>query len=293
MRKKILPFNWQEELVNIEKNSIGNDLILIEKPIINSAFDHPFKVDVTTAIICLKGSTRGMINLKAYETKAPGLIVILPNQILEYDHISDDFSALFIVMSSRFTESLNIEERLPTFLSIQKNPSLALSQNEVDALIDYYRMLQRTVSAKENPHQLEIAKYLTKAFFYGFGYNIHSKQLKIEEKMPKKQVTVEKFLTLVQEHHKSQRSLEFYSDRLFLTPKYLSKVIKENSGITAGEWIENYVISEAKALLKSTDMTVQQISDSLNFPSQSFFGKYFKRIEGLSPREYKNSSSKL
>jgi AraC-like DNA-binding protein len=80
-----------------------------------------------------------------------------------------------------------------------------------------------------------------------------------------------------------------YADQLYLTPKYFSKVIKDNSGASASEWIDNYVILEAKALLKSTNMTILQISDELNFPSQSFFGKYFKRVVGVSPKEYRES----
>ena len=68
---------------------------------------------------------------------------------------------------------------------------------------------------------------------------------------------------------------------------YLSTVIKNVSGKTAAEWIDDYVILEAKSLLKSTNLTIQQISDGLNFPSQSFFGKYFKRQTGISPKEYK------
>jgi AraC-like DNA-binding protein len=98
---------------------------------------------------------------------------------------------------------------------------------------------------------------------------------------------VEKFLDLVQTHYKEQRELSFYADKLCLTSKHLSKVVREASGTTANEWIDNHVILEAKALLKSTDLTVQQISEELKFPSQSFFGKYFKRCTGMSPSEYK------
>ena len=100
---------------------------------------------------------------------------------------------------------------------------------------------------------------------------------------------MEKFLSLVQINYKEQRGLEFYADKLCFTPKYLSKVIKENSGTSANDWIDNHVVLEAKALLKSTNMTIQQISDELNFPSQSFFGKYFKRHVGVSPKEYKKN----
>jgi AraC-like DNA-binding protein len=83
-----------------------------------------------------------------------------------------------------------------------------------------------------------------------------------------------------------ERELKFYADRLNLTPMHLSKVVKAASHKSANEWINDHVILEAKALLKSTSMTIQQISEELHFPSQSFFGKYFKRCTGISPREY-------
>ena len=79
-----------------------------------------------------------------------------------------------------------------------------------------------------------------------------------------------------------------WCDELCVTVKYLSSVVKEKNGIPAIDFIEQYVITECKALLSSTTMTVQQIADELNFPSQSVFGKYFKRVTGLSPREYRN-----
>lgn len=83
----------------------------------------------------------------------------------------------------------------------------------------------------------------------------------------------------------------FYAEKLHITPKYLSTVIKQNTGKSVNDWIDDYVILEAKALLKSSRMTIQQISDELNFVDQSAFGKYFKRIEGMSPKDYKNSTS--
>jgi AraC-like DNA-binding protein len=82
-----------------------------------------------------------------------------------------------------------------------------------------------------------------------------------------------------------ERSIGFYADKLCLTPKYLT--IKEMSGKLAGEWIDDYVMLEAKVLLKSTNMTVQQISERLNFTTQSHFGTYFKRLAGVSPKEYR------
>jgi AraC-like DNA-binding protein len=95
------------------------------------------------------------------------------------------------------------------------------------------------------------------------------------------------FLQLVKDNFRQERQLKFYSDALCITPRYLSRVVRECTGSSASDWIERYVVLEARALLKSTNMTIQQISDYLNFPSQTFFGKYFKRRAGLSPKEYR------
>jgi AraC-like DNA-binding protein len=288
MEKKILPFNWRSELDNKTGiDSIDNDFILFDSPIIKAEFDYPFKVDVTTAIICLKGATRGAINLRPFTTQAPCLVVVLAEQILQHEYFSEDFSGLFIVMSKRFSESLNLRESFPLFLSVRDNPCIPLSDEALDAMVSYYKMMKQTVRINDNPRRLEIAKHLTLAMFYGLGFE-HHKSLDDEQKT-KHGILVENFLQHVQAHYKEQRGIEFYADKLCLTPKHLSKVIKESSGKSAGEWIDSYVTLEAKALLKSTNMTIQQISDELNFPSQSFFGKYFNRQVGLSPKEYRKS----
>ena len=99
-----------------------------------------------------------------------------------------------------------------------------------------------------------------------------------------------KFVLAVSENFKSERQVSYYADRLCVSPKHLSAVAKELSGMTAGEWIERYVVMEAKMLLKSTNLSVQEISNRLNFSNQSFFGKYFKHQTGFSPSEYRNQA---
>lgn len=94
---------------------------------------------------------------------------------------------------------------------------------------------------------------------------------------------------MVSENFKTQRDIGFYADRLCVTNKYLSTLLKQHTGMTALEWIERHVVLYAKSCLSSTTMSVQQISDELDFPSQSVFGKYFKRVEGLSPKAYRQS----
>ena len=285
--KSILPFNWRAEL-DIEADSIGDDLVLLDKPVILSAFQYPFRVDVTAIIICIKGSTEGLINLKPYSSGESCFITILPGQVMQYKSISEDFSGLFIAMSQKFGDGLmpDAHERLPLAVSVRNNPVINLNEEGLNGMIKYFEMLKRIIREKDHPYRIEVARYLTLSFFYGVCVDFH----KFEDSTKKthNEIMLEKFLNLIEKHHKQERGLEFYAGKLYITSKHLSKIIKEISGKHANDLIDEHVTFEAKALLKSTNMTIQQISDELNFPSQSFFGKYFKRVTGKSPMEYKS-----
>lgn len=278
-----LPFTHNK---NLKQHNHNEDFILLETPTIER-LNFPVKLDVTISIICFKGHLKGHSNMRYFETGAPSLIVLLAGHTVTIENVSADFSALFIVMSKTFTSSLNIEEHLPVFLSLHNQPFIALKDAELTSLADYFKTVQKVLET-DNPYTTKILQHLTKAYFYGFGYNAHNIERHTQqEKKPRLEELVENFLNQVQDNFKQERGIEFYADKLCVTPKYLSKVIKEHNGLSAKQWIDDYVVWEAKALLKSTHMTIQQISNELNFPSQSFFGRYFKRSVGLSPFAYR------
>lgn len=92
----------------------------------------------------------------------------------------------------------------------------------------------------------------------------------------------------MQKNYKHERSVKWYSDRLCLTPKYLSEIVKQASGRTARQWLMAFVLIEIKSLLRNTDYSIKQIAQEMNFSSQSSFGKYFHHATGLTPKEYRN-----
>jgi AraC family transcriptional activator of pobA len=284
------PSNWifGDESTTID--NYENKITLLENPSYKSVVNHPVKLDVVVSLICIKGYMEGTLNLRKFTAKAPCLFIVLADQILQCDYFSDDFSGLSTIMSKSFLENSfgDIHISMPLFRYVYDNPWVQLNQEELKSMVEYFFLLQRTVRRKENPNMQETLKHLTLAFFYGTGYRFY--KVHDEFQKSKQDIMVEKFLAIVKENYRKQRLIEFYSEELFLTPKHLSRVIKERSGKSAGEWIEDYVMFEAMALLKSTDKTILQISDELNFPSQSFFGKYFKRRAGFSPKEYRKSS---
>lgn len=284
------PLNWDTGDDNTSIDNFKNDIVLLENPSYKSVIKYPVKLDVVVSIICIKGYLEGTLNLKKFNAKAPCLFIVLADQILQCDYFSDDFSGLSIIMSKSFLEDsfMDIQVSMPLFRSVHDNPWIELNQEELKSMVEYFFLLQRTIRRKENPNLRETLKHFTLAFFYGTGYRFHKAH--DESKKSKQDILVDKFLAIVKENYREQRVIVFYAEKLFLTPKHLSKVIRIRSGKSAGKWIEDYVMLEAMALLKSTDKTIQQISDELNFPSQSFFGKYFKRRADISPKEYRRSN---
>ena len=264
---------------NIEdKFYIGN--LSSEMNLIN----YPFRTDLCVCCICSAGESRGRINLIPYSLKALGMSINVPGQLLEHEFMTDEFQGIYILMSKDFVSSLGLPYNFQTYMSVQETPILVLTENQYKAMLSYCNMVCNVIRI-DHPNKLDIVKHLTCAFFYGMGYYFH--QITVSKKLSNEEILMQDFLKTVQQHYKIERKVIFYADKLHLSAGYLSTVIKNVSGKTAAEWIDDYVILEAKSLLKSSSLTIQQISDGLNFPSQSFFGKYFKRQIGISPKEYR------
>lgn len=285
MKKVINHLDWKSTLKGIDNIhcSIGDDFILFDKQEFPIEIGQPFRIDMLSVIISTKGTMQGKVNLKQYSSEAPCVIILMRNQIVEIEHVNEEFEALFILMSKQFLKSLNIEESFSAYTNVYENPYIHLQESEFKSIITYYSMMQDTIKNKDNPNRLEIAKYFTKAFFYGVGYYLH----KLPTEGKKNKHLMEKFRRLVQLHFKKQRGLGFYAEKLCLNPKYMSTIIKQYSGKSAGEWIDDRIILEVKVLLKSTNMSIRQIAYEFNFQTQSAFGKYFKRHVGVSPKEFR------
>lgn len=269
--------NWEgiEDRLYIGDISPETDLI-----------NYPFRTEWYICCICSAGESRGRINLIPYSLKGPGMSINIPGQLLEHGHMTDDFRGIYILMSTDFISELGLPYNFQTYMSVQETPILPLTENQHQAMLSYCSMVRRVIKIA-HPNKADIVKHLTCAFFYGMGYYFH--QIAENRKLSNEDILMQNFLKTVQQHYKKERKVIFYADKLHLSTGYLSTVIKNISGKSAAEWIDDYVTLEAKSLLKSTNLNIQQISDSLNFPSQSFFGKYFKRQTGMSPKEYKNN----
>ena len=280
-----------EESYNEIPNSeitIGDDLTIRLHTTEDCSQLEPKKIEKAVIAVCTSGYCRVKVNLQEYELESPMLITLMPGQIIEPMETSANFQAYTIALSKRFLDMINIPGWQQKYLSMYNNPATPLNEEQLTATRFFFGILYRAAANSSNPFRLQVIENLIRVFYYG---GISCNETPATHTAYKNSL-VERFLELVHEHYRTERMIGFYADRICVTPKYLSKVVKEHTGRSAGEWIESHVILDARAMLQSSDMTIQQIAASLNFPNQSFFGKYFKRATGLSPKEYRRTGGK-
>ncbi|MBQ7311293.1 MAG: helix-turn-helix domain-containing protein [Alistipes sp.] len=269
--------------------SIDDKLIIIDNPQFAVLPNHPYRCPLSVAIYCTRGKGIGRINTNTFSLTAGGFMIILPNQITELVDISDDFCATYIIMTDSFTEQLGIGNTFSLHTTISQHPHTNLTGRAKDALEGYLSMCKSIIPEWRNPNRLEIVTLLTRAFFLGLGYFLHLTES--TESNRQSEITAE-FIRLVEQNYINHRDLKFYAEQLSLTPKHISLVVKQSSGKSATEWIEKYVTLDAISQLTSTDKSIKAIAYDLGFPSQSFFGKYFCRVVGTSPAEYRKAHKK-
>lgn len=294
MSRKISYIKWRSNIEDITPadHRIGDDILLIDNSHTMraelSSDNEPFRIDMTMAIIYEQGSADLKINMRDYHIEAPAVLLVLNDQIYQSAGHSEDLRSKVILMSRSFSDSLfaNSGEILPLKSSIMKNPVMKI-ENEENVFGQFFQLLQNIAASPRQEFKIESARHLTLSMFYGYSHLKHEVN-EVKSTSSRQEEIFTKFTELLERHHKKEREIAFYADKMCITSKHLSQVIKDYTGKTALGIIEEYVISEAKSMLLSTTMSIQQISDELNFPSQSVFGKYFKRVAGISPSEYRN-----
>lgn len=279
-----------EERSNID--IYDNDFAIIDEPKkIPVHDDYPSHIEVAMIGICLEGTTSIGIDLKRYEVRANDMIIILPGQTVQIFERSRDFRNSSLVISADYIKNslFSIRQFLPLLFELKDKQCLRLSPDEVVRILEYHSFLRQKIRMPESRYKKTIAYSLLHAFLYEIASIFdRRKPLNIKPQSRKNELFL-KFMETLQAHYKRERSVAFYADKLCLTSKHLSNVIKELTGKSAGEWIDSYVILEAKTLLKTTELTILEISEELHFANQSFFGKYFKLHTGMSPVRYRRS----
>ena len=272
-------------LINHSKHYIAKD----SSPFLK----YPIRLDGLLIAICEKGPSDSFsINLKEFKVNPNDLIICSPGDLIQASTSEGEHSAYTLMVSSCFLKEMyiSLNSFMPFFASRKDHPVFHLTGDEVEEMKAYFLLIEDAVG-RDDYFRIDITKRLLAAYLYKLGSILyrHRPELQAEAAKPLKreEILFKEFIKLVSENHRKERRVDFYAERLFLSPKHFSTVIKKVSGKTAGQWIDDYVILEAKTLLKYSAMSIQEVAYYMYFPNPSFFGKYFRHHTGMSPSEYK------
>ena len=242
----------------------------------NTTADYPTSIDGFTAIIMMTGEATVSIDMQNYSIKPNTIVFFNPDSIY------------LLAFSKSFVNEIQIDlsTSLPVYMRFGKAPVLEVTPQDVDEIRQLFQLIKTMLRSDKERYRHEIIRTLFTTAFYIIT-EINQREQPGEMKQGRCEVLFDEFMSLLQQYNKRERNVSFYAKQLNITPKYLSSVVKEVSGKTAARWIDESVILEAKALLKYSGMSIQEIAYHLNFSTQSFFGKYFKQHTGTSPSRYK------
>lgn len=255
-------------------------------------FRFPCRIDAFIIGVGTEGENSVSFNLHEFRLKKDSMFIFTPKNILQVNS-QQYFKADVIAISPDFMRRINIDIKnmMPLFLKFVENPTLALTPEESRSMRGMIAQIERETRGPETHFSFDIVSGLIAATIYKVGDIMYHYLAEHPEGQNNSHNRAEEyfkqFTHLLGEHFREERSVGFYARQLCITPKYLTTLIKRISGQSVSEWIDNYVILEAKTLLKYSTMSIQEIAYYLNFPNQSFFGSYFKRNTGMSPSQYK------
>lgn len=225
-------------------------------------------------------------NLIRHEVSAPAIIFADPASIKNWEIPKHPYKAESILISEDFLQEKIIESNiLKGFSEWSGNGTFVVQLRKQEA--DHIRSLFKMIRSYTPPTSV-----FHKEIVHGAVYSLVN--ITADTRIDQANMTPVisslslQFRKAVTEYATRERELQFYADLLNIHPKYLSQVIRKETGRTPGEWIQHQIVLEAKILLQKEHMTIGAIADQLHFPDQSTFGKYFKKYSEMNPTEYRN-----
>ena len=287
MAKKLEHFTF-DDIPASSKYMIENFIVSDGTPKKAISLVHPFMFAGMVFCVCLKGTGRLEINYKEYTIIENSIVTIPPNQIVQVMNQSDDFLIELLAFSPDYLIDMALPKDFGIPEKIIASPVLNITEAEAQELLKYHAFIVTAFNGKKHP----LFKQVIKGLLYSLLMEIAAKYIENETVVKvssnRGEEIVKQFFRLLKEHHRHERAGAFYADKLCITTKYLSGTLKKVTGRSINSWLETAIIMSSKVLLKSSDLTVLQISEDLNFPNPSYFGRFFKKHTGMTPKEYRD-----
>ena len=281
-------------MTHIEKlNYIPQNIDLMAGIDVTGNFKHlfktPSKVPGYMFLLCFQGTCTITVHLTQYTMKKGTLLILLPDLYFQVLEQSDDCKFIFAGFATELVRSSSLFSKSIEYTPfIFEKPILQLEKKGCELMYSYIRIIIKAKYIYNNVITQEQAALTFTQLILGLGNLIKNGKSVNQQYNRNQEIVKELVRTIVMNYH-TERNVSFYAEKMHLSPQHLSTTIKKITGKTLTDIISSFIINDAKAKLKSTEMTIQEIAYSLNFPDISFFGKYFKRYTGMSPKQYRNT----
>ena len=240
---------------------------------------------------CRQGKVQYSVDTEERMVAANDVIIISEGQVIDNYMLSNDLSGIAILISQNFFSEIikDIHGISSLFLFSRSHPVFGLRQDEVGNLMTYFDLIWNKMNDNEHHFRKDVVRSLIATMIYDLSQVIYRIQQQKNKRSGRAESIFTEFIKLVEQNFRHERRVSHYATRLCITPKYLSETVKQVSHRTPNEWIDNYVALEIRVMLKNTTKSIKEIAEEMNFPNQSFLGRFFKEHVGMSPSEYRKS----
>ena len=288
-RKNLLQINVEDFVTDENEKSVNNFISTdVDKLLPFFSYNQASIFSGIAIAVCKRGSAKLKINSKIYEVVPNTVLTIMPYHIMEPYERSEDILVETLIFSLDFISGLPIQ--IDAVQMIARNPYMKVTPEEAHVLLDMHHLVVDVFRQTGNIYREQIIKNMLYALFLEL-YAIYKRSESDSKsvKPSRQEELTERFLKMLVTNYVEHRDPAYYADKMYVTNKYLSQVVKETTGETVFSWINKIVVIGAKNRLKVSDQSIAQVSEELNFPNPSFFGRYFKKHTGMTPLEYKKT----
>lgn len=255
--------------------------------IYNEDIVYPFVV----IIFCHHGSARVVYDLGEMTQRKNELAVVMPGHMVRQLECTDDYVFTRVAVSKEMLTLLRPHLFSHDYEKFHFAPTCQLDEEQSKRLLHIIYLL--AVVAEHDYQDLALRQQLLISLL-SVGYEfINYYRREMDEQLPadKKSVLFNQFCALVVKHYRESKETNYYADLLHVSPRHFSRLFhKVTNGMTPVEWIEQYVVAQAKLLIETQqERSIQEISYMLGFSQPSSFHHYFKRVTGMTAMEYRKS----
>ena len=247
---------------------------LIDSGPMNLVAEQPYRVDEGRVLMVTSGWVRIIVNLEEHRLEEHSLLVLVADSIFEIVERSPDFD----MRAFSFKD-------LPLFTSLNRQTILGLNDDEWLLANEYFNLMWHEV--QRQPILSETVTHLQTALLLELKRIADHEESQWQRSASRQDKIFHQFLHLVNLYGLREHKIEFYADKLCVTPNHLGAVIKKASGLTIMQWLNRHTIQKAKVLLRYSDLPIWEVAERMNFANPSFFSKFFKQQTGITPGDYR------